>query len=72
MEIAPRISVDSKVCSGKPVIKGTRIPIEIILGQLAAGTGFEEIIKEYEISREDILAILNYATKVISNEVVKA
>ncbi|HHT9120132.1 MAG TPA: DUF433 domain-containing protein [Candidatus Hypogeohydataceae bacterium YC41] len=47
MEIAPRISVDEKVCFGKPVIKGTRIPVDLILGKLAGGMSYEEIIKEY-------------------------
>ena len=37
MEIAPRITVDEKIRFGKPVIKGTRVPIDLILGKLAGG-----------------------------------
>ena len=65
MEIAPKISVDQKVRFGKPVISGTRIPVELILSKLAGGMTHEEIMTEYEITREDILAVLDYATKTI-------
>ena len=72
MEIAPRICVNEKVRFGKPVISGTRVPVDLILGKLAGGMSYEEIIAEYEISYEDILAVLNYAARVISSEEVKA
>ncbi len=71
MEIAPRISVDEKICFGKPVISGTRIPVDLILGKLAGGMTYKEIIDEYEITREDILAVLNYAAKALSSEKIK-
>ena len=61
MEIAPRISVDEKVRFGKPVITGTRIPIDLIIGKLAGGMTYKEVMDEYEITHEDILAVLNYA-----------
>ncbi|MFQ5964321.1 MAG: DUF433 domain-containing protein [Candidatus Scalinduaceae bacterium] len=72
MEIAHRIVVDEKIRFGKPVIKGTRVPVYLILGKLAGGMTYEEVIKEYEISREDILAVLNYAAKMLSEEEIKA
>jgi uncharacterized protein (DUF433 family) len=56
MEIAPRISVDEKIRFGKPVISGTRIPVDLIIGKLAGGMTYEEVMAEYEITREDILA----------------
>ncbi len=68
MEIAPRISVDEKIRFGKPVITGTRIPIDLIIGKLAGGMTYKEIMDEYEITREDILAVLNYAAKALSCE----
>ncbi|MCX5636891.1 MAG: DUF433 domain-containing protein [Planctomycetota bacterium] len=37
MEIAPRITVDEKIRFGKPVIKGTRVPVDLVLGKLAGG-----------------------------------
>jgi uncharacterized protein (DUF433 family) len=72
MEIAPRISVDDKIRFGKPVISGTRIPVDLIIGKLAGGMTYEEVMAEYEIKREDILAALNYAAKAISREEIKA
>jgi len=72
MEIAPRISVNKKVRFGKPVITGTRVPVDLILGKLAGGMTYEEIIAEYEITREDILAVLDYAAKTLSSEEIRA
>ena len=72
MEIAPRISVDEKIRFGKPVITGTRVPLDLIIGKLAGGMTYEEVIAEYEITREDVLAVLDYAAKTLSSEEIKA
>jgi len=72
MEIAPRISVDEKISFGKPVITGTRVPVDLIIGKLAGGMTYEEVIAEYEITHEDILAVLDYAAKTLSSEEIKA
>lgn len=72
MEIANRISINENVRFGKPVITGTRVPIDLIIGKLAGGMTYEEVIKEYEIQHEDILAVLEYAAGVLSNEEIKA
>ena len=61
-EIAPRIVVDKAVRFGKPVIKGTRVDVQTIIGHLAAGTTMEEVMKEYGLSREDVLAALAYTS----------
>ena len=71
MEIAPKISVDDNIRFGKPVITGTRVSIELILGKLAGGMTYQDVIKEYEITYEDILAALDYAAKTLSTEEVK-
>ena len=71
MEIAPRVEVNEKTCFGKPVIKGTRVPVELLLGKLAGGMTFEEVMKEYAITLEDILAALDYASKVVGQEEIK-
>lgn len=63
MEIAQRISVQEGVHFGKPVIAGTRVPVEVVLGKLAGGVPYEELMAEYEITRKDILAVLDYAVK---------
>ena len=72
MEIAPRISVDEKVRFGKPVITGTRVPVDLILGKLAGGMTCEEVMVGYEITREDILATLDYAAKTLASEEIRA
>ncbi|MBU1262793.1 DUF433 domain-containing protein [bacterium] len=66
-----RIVVDPKIMVGKPVIKGTRIPVELILKMLAQKLPEKEILNEYpRLKTEDIQAVLFYATNVISNEEV--
>jgi len=70
-EIAPRIIIDEKVRFGKPVIKGTRVPVELVLGKLAAGMSYEEIMSEYDLGKEDILAVLDFAAKNLAGEEFK-
>jgi uncharacterized protein (DUF433 family) len=47
-----------------PVIKGTRVPVDLILGKRAGGMSYEEVMEEYCISREDILVVLKYVNEV--------
>jgi len=72
MEIAPRIVVDEKIRFGKPVIRGTRVPVDLILAKLARGMIYEEVMTEYGLIKEDILAALNYAAEHLSDEEVRA
>jgi len=58
MEITRGITINGEVRFGKPVIKGTRVPVDLILGKLAGGMTYEAVMAEYEISRDDILAAL--------------
>ncbi len=68
-----RITVDPKVCSGKPCIRGTRIMVKNILGMLAGGYSQERILEAYqELTPEDISAALEYASRVIEEEKVIA
>jgi uncharacterized protein (DUF433 family) len=55
-----RILIDPRVCHGKPVIRGTRVPVSLVLGSLAGGTSFAEICSEYELTDEDIRAALQF------------
>lgn len=71
-EISPGIIVDPEIRGGKPVIKGTRIPVDLLVGKLAGGAAYEEIMQEYGLTREDIFAALRYAAKLLSEEQVKA
>jgi uncharacterized protein (DUF433 family) len=61
MEIATRIVVDDKIRFGKPVIKKTRVPADLVLSKLAGGATYGEVKEEYDLTREDILAVLDYA-----------
>ena len=66
-----RIVMNPEVLSGKPVIKGTRIPVYLILELLAAGMSVDDVLEEYpELTREDVQAALEYASKILQHEVV--
>jgi uncharacterized protein (DUF433 family) len=66
-----RIEINPAVCSGKPVVRGTRIMVRNILGMVAGGYTTERIIERYpELSREDIEAALEYAARVVDEDQV--
>ena len=68
-EIINRIVIDPEVLSGKPVIKGTRIPVYLIIELLANGITEKEILRQYPtLKKEDIKAALLYASKCLENE----
>ncbi len=59
-----RITIDPNICHGKPCIRGLRYPVELILELLSSGMTAEEILADYEdLEYADILAVLDYATK---------
>lgn len=61
----PLIISDPRIMVGKPVIKGTRITVELILNKLAAGRTVEQILEDYpHLTREGIRAALKFAAKV--------
>lgn len=65
-----RIVVNPEIMHGKPVIKGTRIPVYVILNLLAGGMKEENILEEYpDITREDILACMTYGARLAEEEV---
>ncbi len=66
-----RIVIDPEVRHGKPVIRNTRVPVDIILGSLAGGMKIEEVAEEYGIKKEDVLAAIEYAAKIIAREEIK-
>jgi uncharacterized protein (DUF433 family) len=69
----PRISLDPKVLVGKPVIRGTRLSVEFVIGLLAEGWSRKDIIDEYpSLTDDDITACLNYARDLLSSERVFA
>jgi uncharacterized protein (DUF433 family) len=69
MEWRDRVTSDPAVLVGKPVIKGTRISVELILGWLANGWTYEQVLESYpHITREDILAALAFAEEMMREE----
>ena len=66
-----RVSVDPMVCHGKACIKGTRIMVSVILDNLAAGVGAEEILSSYpSLSIQDIQAAIAYAAELARERVI--
>lgn len=65
-----RISVNPEICGGKPCIKGTRIPVHMVLELLEEGISFDDILRNYypHITKEDIKACIGYAKVIIENE----
>ncbi len=68
-----RIVVDPNICGGEPCIKGTRIPVHIILSHLAAGDDFDTILKNFpRLTIEDIKACLEYASYLATEKEIAA
>ena len=63
-----RIISDHRILLGKPIIKGTRISVELVLKKLSEGATVEELVSDYQIQKEDIYAALNYAASLLANE----
>jgi uncharacterized protein (DUF433 family) len=59
-----RITIDPRICHGKPVVRGLRYPVETLLELMSAGMTIDEILADYEdLDRDDLLAVLAYATR---------
>jgi uncharacterized protein (DUF433 family) len=70
-ELRQRITINPKVMVGKPVIRGTRIPVELIVRMMAQGISESDILREYpRLQPDDIRAALAYAAQVLADEEV--
>ncbi|MCA3003935.1 MAG: DUF433 domain-containing protein [Planctomycetaceae bacterium] len=63
-----RIEIDRQKCHGRPVIRGTRVPVAVITGSLAAGMSKEAVAAEYDVTMADIEAALRYATELLERQ----
>ncbi len=63
-----RIVIDPQICHGKPTIRGTRMPVSLVVGSLAGGMSFEEVEREYGLTRDDIRAALRFAGELVEQE----
>ena len=69
MTITDRIEINPKVMLGKPVIRGTRIPVELILRKLSEGAAEADLLDAYpRLSRQDIQAAIGYAADTVAHE----
>ena len=62
------ITVDPAVRFGKPVIKGTRVPVDTVVARVASGMNIQEIEEEYGITEKDVYNALNYAARRLAEE----
>jgi uncharacterized protein (DUF433 family) len=69
LELRDRIVVDPDILVGKPIVRGTRISVELVLGHLADGWSENDILAEYpSLTHDDIIACLGYAHDIVSEE----
>jgi len=71
-DLLNRITVNAAIFGGKPIIRGHRLAVEHVLGMLAAGDTIDALLEAYEwLEREDVLACLAYARRVVGHERVQ-
>lgn len=66
------ITIQPDILGGKPVIKGTRVPVALIVDEVAGGMPITEVMKEYKLTEEQVRAALQYAAAALREEVVFA
>jgi len=69
INFSDRVAMDPGIMTGKPIIRGTRIPVDMIVRMVAQGIGEKAILEEYpRLTRDDIRAALTYAAGVVADE----
>lgn len=72
-KLLERVAVDTNVLAGKPVIRGTRIPVYLVVELMATGMSVDDVVKEYpELQEDDVKAALLYASKLLERETTVA
>ena len=69
-EVYPGVVVDPHIMHGLPVLAGTRIPVRLIVGQLAAGESIEAVMQAYALTQEQVRTALGYAAERVAAETV--
>ena len=68
-----RITISPDICHGKPVVRGLRYPVEMLLELLSSGMSNEEILEDYtDLERDDLLAVFAYATLLVQTKRVQS
>ena len=71
MLLTDRVEVDPRVMLGKPVIRGTRITVELVLSRLSEGATVESILESYpHLTHDDVLGVLDYAHKIVTHKAI--
>lgn len=71
MPVPDRIEINPEILAGKPVVRGTRLSVDFLLGLMAEGWTEQEIVEEYPgLTRDDLLACLAYAVEILRSEKV--
>ena len=69
MDPMERIVLDPEILAGKPIVKGTRLSVEFVVGLLGQGWSEQQVLESYpNLSREDVVACLRYAARVLQTE----
>ncbi len=68
----PGITVDSEIRFGKPVVKSTRVPVELLVAKVAGGMSIEEVADEYGVTPSDVRAAIGYAAQRLAEETMYA
>ncbi|MCK4398309.1 MAG: DUF433 domain-containing protein [Methanophagales archaeon] len=70
-KVKARVVIDDRIRHGKPIIGGTRITVDEVLGALIGGMNYDEIEREYGIEEEDILAAIEYTASFVRGEKIR-
>ncbi len=71
-EVFPGITIAPETLHGRPIIANTRVPVESIIGELAGGSSFEEVMQDYHLTDSQIRTALAYATHILGSTTVYA
>ncbi len=71
VDLAPHITADPAICHGQPVVRGTRVLVSVLVGQVAAGMPVDEVAEAYRVARADVLAALAYAARLVEGEHIR-
>jgi len=71
-EVYPGVVVDARLAHGAPVLAGTRIPVRLVMGQLAGGDSIEAVMQSYALTEGQVRAALAYAAELVAAETVYA
>ena len=73
MKLPERIEVDREIMMGKPCVRGTRIPVYVLLQKMAAGETEADLLQAYpQLTKPDLTAVLEYAARAAAEEIVLA